>query len=383
MTRIVFAYDGSAAATAAIAWMRDMPTDAGGIEVVTLTLDLGQRDELDAARSRALAAGAVRAHVLDVRESFAQDYLMPALRADAACDDGMPMGVALSRPLIARQLVDVARMEGATVVAYGGAAWRDAEEQARMERAIRAIAPPSIVVLAPLVEWSPTDDEIEAFAEAQSIRLPRLTSRVATDVWGRCGRVEAPAPGSGPERGIAGGADDFVYTQTKSPEQAPETPAFVDVTFERGAPVGISGVGMPLLEIVSSLETIAGAHGVGRSDALDGRVRVFCESPAATVLDVAHRALERAVLPADVHVPLAQVRVWYREIVRRGTWASLAREAAQAFVDRVQADVTGTVTVKLSRGTCQVVAIDAAGDRDAGEGRQTTHGKSVVGSILR
>lgn len=375
MTRIVFAYDGSAAATAAIAWMRDMPApaDAGRIEVVTLTLDLGQRDELDAARERALAAGAVRAHVLDVRESFAHDYLLPALRADAACDEGMPMGRALSRPLIARQLVEVARMEGAAVIAYGGASWRAAEERERMERSIRAIAPPSLVVLAPLAEWSPSDEEIDAFAQAHSLRLPKLASRLTADVWGRCARVEGMP--------TADAEETVVYTQTKAPQDAPETPAFVDVTFEQGAPVGISGVGMPLLEIISSLETIAGAHGVGRSEALEASgLRLVCEGPAATVLDIAHRALERAVLPADVQVPLAQVRVTYREIVRRGTWSSLAREAAQAFIDRVQAGVTGTVTVKLSRGTCRVVAIEAV---VGGEGRQTSHGKSVVGPILR
>lgn len=418
LTRIVMAYDGSAAATAALAWMQD----GTALEVVTLTLDLGQRDELDAVRERALAAGAARAHVLDVRESFARDHLLPALRAGAACDDdGRPVGRALSRPLIARQLVEVARMEGATVVAHGG--WRDAVDRARIETALRLLAP-DLIVRAPLVEWDASEDEVQAFAEARGLRLPRIArgsgdagvsesgtegvtagvTRVAANLWGRCVYLDDLADGTAAEgtaaegdaaegdaaegdvdgddasgASPAAGVDAGRYAWTKAPDAAPETPAFVDVEFERGTPVGISGVTMSPLETISSLETIAGAHGVGRVDltregrghhrSLASRVLTgsvddlddvgdLCEAPAATVLVVAHAALERAVLPEDVAAPHAKVRGWYRDLVRAGAWTGLPREACQAFIDRTQERVTGSVHLALSRGTCRVVRVD-------------------------
>jgi argininosuccinate synthase len=350
MTRIVLAYAGGAAETAAIAWLRDrlFRESDGPVEVVTLTLDLGQRDELDAVRERALAAGAARAHVLDVRESFARDYLLPALRAGAACDDGRPMGRVLSRPLIARQLVDVAKMEGATRVGHG--AWKDEADRARLDEAIRLLAP-DFEVRTPLAEWNPSDDEMSGFADAHGLRLPKVASNVIMDIWGRCARTTLP-----------GGSDAFTYLWTKAPQDTPDTPAFVDVAFDRGVPVGISGVNMPLLEIISSLETIAGAHGVGRTEGIEPpvnglQVREICESPAATVLHVAHHALERSVMPADLVAEHAQVRVWYRGFVRRGAWASAGREACQAFVDRTQAAVAGTVRLQLTRGTCKVVGV--------------------------
>jgi argininosuccinate synthase len=350
MTRIVLAYAGGAAETAAIAWLRErlFRESDGPVEVVTLTLDLGQRDELDAVRERALAAGAARAHVLDVRESFARDYLLPALRAGAACDDGRPMGRVLSRPLIARQLVEVARMEGATRVGHG--AWKDEADRARLDEAIRLLAP-DFEIRTALAEWNPSDDELSAFADAQGLRLPKVVSNVIMDIWGRCARTMLP-----------GGSDAFTYLWTKAPQDTPDTPAFVDVAFDRGVPVGISGVNMPLLEIISSLETIAGAHGVGRTEGIEPpahgvQVREICESPAATVLHVAHRALELTAMPADLAAAHAQVRAWYLDFVRRGAWASVGREACQAFVDRTQAATAGTVRLQLTRGACKVVGV--------------------------
>jgi argininosuccinate synthase len=354
MTRIVFAYDGSAAGTAAMAWLRQTAEEQGNgpLELVTLTLDLGQHDELEAVRERALAAGAERAHVLDVREIFAHSYLLPALRAGAACDDGRPVGRVLSRPVIARQLVDVAHMEGTDCVAHG--AWRDAVDRARLERAILLLAP-SLDVRAPLVEWGPTDEQIEAFTAARHLQVPHSGSHISADLWGRCARVAMRAD-------LTSDNVASVYVKTKSPDDAPDDPAYVDIEFERGAPVGISGVGMPFLEIISSLETIAGAHSVGRSEGRTQRiegveVREFCESPAATVLDDAHRALTHAVLPEDVKKPLAEIRGWYADLVQHGAWASVTREACQAFVDRTQAAVTGSVRLQLSHGRCAVVGV--------------------------
>lgn len=378
MTRIVFAYDGSAAATAAIAWM----TDAWQATVVTLTLDLGQRDELDAVRERALAAGAQRAHVLDVREAFVHDILLPALRAGAACEDGRPLGRPLSRALIARQLIEVARMEATTVVAHG--AWRDAADRARLDRALRETAP-SFDVRAPLAAWNPTDEAIAALAEARGLRVPVITTQVVTDVWGRCVCLDP--------RTAEAGVPPGTFVLTKTPQHAPTTPAFVDVTFDRGLPVGINGVTMDLLEIISSLETIAGAHGVGRSEGLEPPFKpyapflvqamggaaasaeaappsVYCiyESPAATVLDSAHHWLERVALPDDLRTPHEQVRALYLDLVRRGGWASVTRAACQAFVDRLSAAVSGTVRVRLSHGLCHVIEVRVTSESSGASG---------------
>ena len=159
-------------------------------------------------------------------------------------------------------------MEGATRVGHG--AWKDDADRARLDEAIRLLAP-DFEVRTPLAEWNPSDDELSAFAEAHGLRLPKVASNVIMDIWGRCARTMLP-----------GGSDAFTYLWTKAPQDTPDTPAFVDVAFDRGAPVGIAGVNMPLLEIISSLETIAGAHGVGRTEGIEPpvnglQVREICE----------------------------------------------------------------------------------------------------------
>ena len=212
MSRIVFAYSGSARASIALRWM----IEAWQAEVVTLTLDLGQRDELDAVRERALACGAIRAHVLDERERFARDYLLRALRAGAASDAGYPLGRLLTRPLIARQLVDVAKMEGVTQIAHSAAS--DLPDRLRVERALRD-AGPELTVRAPLVDADLTDEEMLAFAEEHELPIPRLeTSADAIDInlWERTERAPlAGAAGAAPSRpergdaeaGVRGGGD--------------------------------------------------------------------------------------------------------------------------------------------------------------------------------
>ncbi len=180
MSRIVFAYSGSARSSIAIRWM----IEAWQAEVVTLTLDLGQRDELDAVRERALACGAIRAHVLDERESFARDYLLRALRAGAASDADAagPLGRLLTRPLIARLLADVARMEGVGVIGHG--ACHDRDDRLRLERAMRN-AGPDLIVRAPLVDADMTDAELLAFADEHALPIPQLDMPIESNLWER------------------------------------------------------------------------------------------------------------------------------------------------------------------------------------------------------
>lgn len=312
--------------------------EAWQAEVVTLTLDLGQRDELDAVRERALACGAIRAHVLDERERFARDYLLRALRAGVASDASWPLGHLLTRPLLARQLVDVAKMEGVTQIAHSAAG--DLQDRLRLERALRD-AGPELTIRAPLVDADLTDEEMIAFADEHDLPIPRLeTSADAIDInlWER--------------------TDNGDRVATGRPVQDSE--ADVVLQFLRGTPVGLNGVNMPLLEILSSLDTIAAAHGIGRTQQLvrlaDGSVASQRrEAPAAMVLDVALQQLQRLALPPDAMDDAQRIATLYRDILARGAWAGASRRGCDAFVDAIQTRVSGTVRVRLLRGSLSVM----------------------------
>ncbi len=313
--------------------------EAWQVEVVTLTLDLGQRDELDAVRERALACGAIRAHVLDERESFARDYLLPALRAGAASEDGHPLGRVLTRPLIAKQLVDVAKMEAVAEVAH--ACWHHYDDRVRLERAIRD-AGPDMLIRAPLVEASLSDNEMLAFAEAHDLPIGRIGTQVDANLWERCTCV-APS------------------TNEAMHQHVGDASAVVSIEFSKGVPVGLNGVTMPLLEIISTLETLASAHGVGRTSQLaaaqgaGGAVVRQCDAPAATLLDVALRQFERLVLPADAWRDVQSVAALYRDIVFRGAWGAASRRGCDAFVNAIHAPMTGAVRLRLFKGRVSVI----------------------------
>jgi argininosuccinate synthase len=388
MSRIVFAYSGSARSSIAIRWM----IEAWQAEVVTLTLDLGQRDELDAVRERALACGALRAHVLDERESFARDYLLKALRAGAASEEGRPLGRLLTRPLIAKQLVDVARMEGVSEVAHG--AWRDADDRARFERAMRdaATGGPEVIVRAPLVDADMTDAELLAFAEEHDLPVERLDAPRALEanLWERCsagaaslaassdvGASEAAFSENPSEASLnlpSGAASratapHFAASEaaTSSATSWPAAAAVVAIEFSRGTPVGLNGVAMPLLEIMSSLDTIAEAHGIGRTQQLvrlrdEAIVSQRCDAPAAALLDVALQQLQRLAMPADVVRDVQRMSALYRDILFRGAWGGASRRGCDAFVDGIHARVTGTVRLRLLNGTISVMDCAFADD---------------------
>ncbi len=352
--------------------------EAWQVEVVTLTLDLGQRDELDAVRERALACGAIRAHVLDERESFARDYLLPALRAGAASEDGHPLGRVLTRPLIARQLVDVAKMEGVAEVAH--ACWHHYDDRVRLERAIRD-AGPDMLIRAPLVEASLSDNEMRAFAEAHDLPIGRIGSQVEANLWERCTCVvlqDAPSHAAEPHvaashgavvkdqaggasQGPASRASESLDAGSRGHAHGPDAPAVVSIEFSKGTPVGLNGVTLPLLEIISTLETLASAHGVGRTSQLaagrgaGGAVVRQCDAPAATLLDVALRQFERLVLPPDAWRDVQAVAALYRDIVFRGAWGAVSRRGCDAFVSAIHAPMTGAVRLRLFKGSVSVI----------------------------
>jgi len=349
MQRIILAYSGGLDTSVAIPWL----AEKFGAEIIALTLDLGQGQELSDVRERALAVGALRAHVIDAREEFARAYILPALQAGAIYEDRYPLTTALGRPLIARHLVEIARMEGATAIAHG-CTGKD-NDQVGLDVSVRALDG-ALEVIAPARMWGMTrSDEIE-YARARSIPVPVTIASpysIDSNLWGRsieCGMLEDPWMEP----------PDDIFTLTRSPQDCPDQPAYVEIDFEAGVPVRANGIDMPLVELIESLETIAGSHGVGRIDMVENRLigiksREIYEAPAAVVLHAAHAELEKLVMARDLDRIKHDMGRTYADLVYNGLWYSHAREAIDAFVKAIQPRVTGVVRLKLFKGDCRVV----------------------------
>jgi argininosuccinate synthase len=343
MQRIVLGYTGDIATSAATAWLKEQLH----AEVIAVTVDLGQGGDLEEIRDRALAAGAARAHVLDAREEFARDFIMPSLKADALYDDRYPLIDALGASLIARKLVEIADIEQATAVAHGGK-----HGESTLATAIRALRP-ALTLLTPSLEWGMTPAQLAEYAAARGINLPPHRQSGDSNVWGRavpCGTIDDSWRD----------APDDVYVLTKSGMDCPNEPAYVEIAFDRGAPTAINGIPMPLVDLVGSLVTIAGAHGVGRLDLVETvpsgqKVRTIYEAPAAVVLHVAHRELQKLLVGREVDRFSRLVRSHYGDLIRTGQWFSPLRTALDAYVRTVQEQVTGVVRLKLFKGACRTV----------------------------
>ncbi|HTL01962.1 MAG TPA: argininosuccinate synthase, partial [Vicinamibacterales bacterium] len=347
--RIVLAYSGGLDTSVAIPWLKEKYN----AEIIAVTLDLGQGRELTQIRERAIGAGAVRCHVLDVREEFAREYILPALQAGAMYEERYPLATALGRPLIAKKLVEIAQMENATAIAHGCTG--KGNDQVRIDVSARAIDP-KIQVIAPARVWNMTRNEEIEYARAHNVPVPTTkSSPYSTDenLWGRsieCGMLEDPW----------NEPPDDIYALTKSPAEAPDAPAYVEIEWVKGVPTAVNGVAMPLIELIGSLETIAGVHGVGRIDMVENRLvgiksREIYEAPAGIVLHKAHTELEGLVVPKDLQRLKQRLAQEYADIVYNGLWFAPTREAIDAFVANVQRRVTGTVRLKFYKGDCRVV----------------------------
>jgi argininosuccinate synthase len=349
MKRILLAYSGGLDTSVAIPWLRER-YDA---EVIAVTVDLGQGRELAAIHERALAVGAVRAHVLDARDEFVREYILPALQAGAVYEDRYPLATALARPLIAKRLVEIARMEGAEAIAHGCTGVHN--DQVRLEASIRALDP-SIAIVAPAQTWGLSREEKLEFARQRSIPVPDSQATpysIDTNLWGR-----AIAAGVLEDAWVE--PPEEIYTLTRSPQDCPDEPAYVELAFESGIPVRANGVEMPLLELIESLEIIAGAHGVGRIDVVENRLagvksREVYEAPAAVVLHTAHKELEKLVIPRELERVKHDLSRIYADLVYSGLWFSHTRQTIDAFVAAVQPRVTGSVRLKLFKGDCRIV----------------------------
>jgi argininosuccinate synthase len=364
MRRIVLAYSGESDASAAVGWL----AATYGVEVVAVTLDLGQRIALEEVRDRALAGGAVRAHVLDVRDEFARDFVLPALKADALDHHGSPTSAELARPLIGQKLVELAAIEQADAIAYGFAG--TTSHPSRLDVAARTLNP-SLTILGPLrdaVRSTAFD-----FEHPDDLGVVDREESYRTDVnlWGRV--VEWRSAGATwaepPER---------IYTLTRRPAECPDEPAFVELTFEAGMPTAINGVTMPFVELIASLGTIAGAHGVGRvarvkHSAAGPEWRMVWEAPAAMVLRAAHGELQQMVTSSEASRFMRLVRIEYADVINRGLWFTSLREALDACVEKIQQRVTGTIRLRLFKGGCHLVLATAES-----AGKRTVQSSTVV-----
>ena len=344
----VLAYSGGLDTSVAIPWLRER-----GLDVIAVTLDVGQPGDLAATKRKAEATGARKAYVIDARREFAERYIVPALKANAMYEGQYPLSTALARPLIGEHLVEIARREGAQVVAHGCTG--KGNDQVRFDLCTTALAP-DLQVIAPAREWNLTREQEIEYAKAHGIPVPATkASPYSTDenLWGRsveCGVLEDPA--------IEPPEEAFAWTT--SPLAAPDEPTYVNVRFEAGVPVAIGGKSADLLTIIARVNAVAGAHGVGRIDHVESRVvgiksREVYECPAATVLVKAHQALEAMVLPRDVLDFKRSVEARYALLIYDGLWFTPLREALDAFVDSTQGRVTGEVSVKLFKGSANVV----------------------------
>ena len=346
--RCVLAYSGGLDTSVAIGWLRDK----FGFDVVALAADVGQGVDHEALIARGRECGASETIVVDVREEFARDFVMKALRANALYMGKYPLVSSLSRPLIVRHLVRVARELGATAVAHGCTG--KGNDQVRFEVSAAALAP-DLEVLAPVRDAGLTRDAAIAYAEERGIPIPvTRTSPYSIDenLWGRtieCGVLEDPW--------VAPPLDAYAWTTDVS--EAPDQPEIMEIGFEAGVPTSLDGTSSALVEVIGEVGRRAGAHGIGRVDMIEDRLvgiksREIYEVPGALTLIQAHRDLEDLTLERSVATFKRGVEQTYAELVYNGLWYSPLRRALDAFIDATQTAVTGDVRLRLHKGAAVV-----------------------------
>jgi argininosuccinate synthase len=345
LRRVVVAYTGRLDASLAI---REL--SRSGIDVITVTVDVGQGDDLADIRERALSLGALRAHVIDARDEFVRRFVVPSLQASALQDGVYPLSAHMTRALVAGRLVSIARMESASTILHGST-----RERSRLELPIRALD--SSIDVATAQDFIP--DALSAastnWAKDLGINIggDSWSKRVDVNLWGRSIEL-GPLPSAG------GRLPEEMFALTRPVSEAPDDPAFVEIEFAGGTPIRLNGIDMPLVEIIESLETIAGSHGVGRLErtaaVADGVCVEVHEAPTAVVLHAAHDALERVVIDHERAERKALVSRKYAEVVASGGWFGAARAEMDTFVATLQPAVTGVVRAKLYKGECTVVS---------------------------
>lgn len=348
--RVLLLYSGGLDTSCMLKWI---PENYGGAEVVTLTLDLGQGEDLQFAHDKALKLGAVGAHIVDATQRFAGDFLAPAVRANALYQGKYPLATALARPLIAEIAVDIARETGCDTIAHGCTG--KGNDQVRFEVSINALAS-HMNIIAPIREWDMSRDTELEYAKSRDIPLPadqNVSYSVDANLWGRS--IEA---GILEDVNVEPPAD--VYSMINRLEDTPNTAEYVEIGLEKGLPVSLNGRKMTLVDVVTSINATAGRHGIGFIDMVEDRVvglksREIYEAPAAVVLIKAHQELEGLCSTIHQNEFKRSVDQKWGELVYKGLWHEPLRENLQAFIESANEHVTGTVKLKLYKGQAQVV----------------------------
>lgn len=347
--KVVLAYSGGLDTSVMIAWLREKY----GLGAIAVLVDVGRVSGLGQLRQKALDIGAIDAIVVDAKEEFARDFILPALKANALYEQKYPLVSSLSRPLISKILVEAARDAGAAVIAHGCTA--KGNDQVRFDLGIRALAP-GTQILAPAREWDMTREQAMEYAGKKGIPVPvKKESPYSIDenLWGRaveCGPLEDPW--SEPP--------DDAYEYTVSAGETPEEAAYIEIGFAAGEPVSFDGVELPLVELIDKVDELAGAHGFGRIDMIENRLvgiksREVYEAPAALALIKAHRELEDLTLPRELAHFKHILEQKFADMAYNGSWYDPLMDALRAFMDETQKRVTGTVRMKLHKGGCVVV----------------------------
>ena len=352
--RVVLAYSGGLDTSVILKWLQQTYQ----CEVVTFTADLGQGEEIEPARQKARQAGVKEEHIFieDVREEFVRDFVFPMMRANALYEGLYLLGTSIARPLIAKRQIEIAKQVGADAVSHG--ATGKGNDQVRFELGYYALNP-DIKVIAPWREWDLTSrTRLIEFADQHQITIPRdkrgespfstdanllhtsSEGKVLEDPW-----EEVP---------------DYVYSRTDHPENAPDTPEFITVDFERGDAVAINGEGLSPATLLAKLNDYGKRHGIGRLDLVENRFvgmksRGMYETPGGTILHLAHRGIEQITLDRGAAHLKDKLMPEYAELIYNGFWFSPEREMLQAAIDHSQHNVTGTVRLKLYKGGVYVV----------------------------
>ncbi len=350
--KVVLAYSGGLDTSIIIPWIKE---NYGGAEIVAYCGDVGQGDDLEAVGRKALQTGARKYVVEDLREEFIRDFAFKALSAGAVYEDNYLLGTALARPLLAYGQVQCALREGADALAHG--ATGKGNDQVRFEVTYAAFAP-HLHVIAPWREWTIRSRE-DALAYAARHGVP--VDQSPRDLFSRDGNLWHLSHEGGNLEDTWNAPLKEMFKLTVDPQDAPDTPQVVALAFEGGTPIALDGERLGPVALVEKLNQVAGAHGVGRLDLVENRLvgiksRGVYETPAGTVLHLAHRELERLVLDRDTLHFKQSISVRYAQLIYDGLWFSTLREALAAFVDETEKEVTGDVRVKLFKGRAEAIS---------------------------
>ncbi len=349
--KIVLAYSGGLDTSIILTWLKENYN----CDVIAVCCNAGQKEDYDAIEKKAYATGASKAYILDIKEEFVKDYIWPTLKAGAIYENDYLLGTSMARPLMAKKLVEVAEAEGAFIIAHGCTG--KGNDQVRFETTIKALNP-AIKIIAPWRTWDlESREDLIDYAKAHNIPISQTTEKIYSrdeNIWHishEGGNLENPWNEH----------KDDIHVLSVPIEQAPDQPTFVEIEFEQGIPVAVDGKKMNAVKVLETLNTLGSANGVGTIDIIENRLvgmksRGVYETPGGTILYKAHTALEKLILDRDTMQYKNIVAQKYAQLVYDGLWFTPVREAIAAFVDSTQKSVTGTVKLKLYKGSAVPVA---------------------------